>query len=237
MSQGKLYLIPVPLGEESLPSTIFSISQLEIISSIKEFIVENEKSARAFLKKAETKIPMQELILHPIGKHISVQEKHTYLNSCKKGATIGLLSEAGCPGVADPGAEIVRLAHEAKIKVIPLIGPSSLLLALMGSGMNGQQFHFHGYLPIDKTERMKFLKNIERDSKQNGTTNFFIETPFRNNQLMEDVLKTLDHSTRFCIACDLTLSTEFIQTQMVGDWKKNPLPDLHKRPAVFLIGK
>ena len=236
-STGKLYLIPVPLGDESLPSNIFSLSQLETIRSIKEFVVENEKSARAFLKKAETKIPMPELILHPIGKHVSVQEMHTYLANVKKGETIGLLSEAGCPGVADPGAQIVRMAHEAAITVIPMIGPSSLLLALMGSGMNGQQFHFHGYLPIDKTDRARFLKQIERDTNQNSATNFFIETPFRNNQLLEDVFKTLDHATRFCIACDLTLPTEFIQTKRIGDWKKNPLPDLHKRPAVFLIGK
>jgi 16S rRNA (cytidine1402-2'-O)-methyltransferase len=237
MSTGKIYLIPVPLGDESLPSKIFSVSQLEIICSLKEFIVENEKSARAFLKKAETKIPMPELILHPIGKHVSPQEMSSYLNAAKKGESIGLLSEAGCPGVADPGADIVRMAHDAGIKVVPLIGPSSLLLALMGSGMNGQQFHFHGYLPIDKSERGKFLKNLERDTKQNGTTNFFIETPFRNNQLLEDVLKTLESGTRFCIACDLTLPTEFIQTKNIGEWKKNPLPDLHKRPSVFLIGR
>ena len=134
ISNGKIYLIPVPLGDESFPSTIFSSVQLEIISSIKEFVVENEKSARAFLKKAGTKIPMPEIILHPIGKHISVHEMNAYLNNAKKGETIGLLSEAGCPGVADPGAEIVRMAHDAGIAVIPLIGPSSLLLALMGSG-------------------------------------------------------------------------------------------------------
>jgi 16S rRNA (cytidine1402-2'-O)-methyltransferase len=234
---GKLYLVPVTLGDESLPSHIFSASQLEIICSIKEFVVENEKSARAFLKKAGTKIPMPELILHPIGKHISPHEMSSYLNNAKKGETIGLLSEAGCPGVADPGAEIVRMAHLAEITVVPMIGPSSLLLALMGSGMNGQKFHFHGYLPIDKTDRARFLKQIERDTQQNGTTNFFIETPFRNNHLLEDVLKTLDNATRFCIACDLTLTTEFIQTKKIGDWKKNPAPDLHKRPAVFLIGK
>ncbi len=236
-TQGKLYLIPVPLGDESLPEHIFSASQLEIFRTVKEFIVENEKSARAFLKKAGTKIPMPELILHPIGKHVSTHAMNSYLNNAKKGMTIGLLSEAGCPGVADPGAEIVRMAHDAGITVVPLIGPSSLLLALMGSGMNGQRFHFHGYLPIDKTDRAKFLKNIERDSKQNDTTNFFIETPFRNNQLMEDVLKTLDNATRFCIACDLTLPTEFIQTKNISEWKKNPLPDLHKRPTVFLVGK
>lgn len=235
--KGKLYLIPVTLGDESLPSDVLSSSQLEIINSIKEFVVENEKSARAFLKKSGTKIPMPELILHPMGKHISVQEMHSYLANVKNGETIGLLSEAGCPGVADPGAQLVRMAHEVGITVVPMVGPSSLLLALMGSGMNGQQFHFHGYLPIDKTDRTRFLKNIERDTAQQGTTNFFIETPFRNNQLVEDVLKTLDNGTKFCIACDLTLPTEFIQTKKIGEWKKNPAPDLHKRPTVFLIGK
>lgn len=234
---GTLYLIPVTLGEESKAVDVLPLSALTILRDVKEFIVENEKSARAFLKSAGTKIPMQELILHPMGKHVSPVEMHSYLNAAKKGTAIGLLSEAGCPGVADPGANIVRFAHQEGIKVVPLVGPSSMLLALMASGMNGQEFHFHGYIPIDKTERAGFLKHIERKTKKYGTTHFFIETPFRNNHMLEDLLKTLDNGTRLCIACDLTLPTEFIKTATVGDWKINPSPDLHKRPTVFLIGK
>lgn len=234
---GVLYLIPVPLGDESLPSEVLPESALVILRELKEFVVENEKSARAFLKSAGTKITMPDLILHPIGKHVSPVEMNSYLNAAKKGGKIGLLSEAGCPGVADPGANIVRFAHQAGIKVVPLVGPSSLLLALMASGLNGQEFHFHGYIPIDKTERSGFLKHIERETKKYGTTHFFIETPFRNNHMLEDLLKTLDNGTKLCIACDLTLSTEFIRTSTVSDWKINPSPDLHKRPAVFLIGK
>jgi 16S rRNA (cytidine1402-2'-O)-methyltransferase len=234
---GLLYLIPVTLGEESQAAEVLPASTLNALREIKEFIVENEKSARAFLKSAGTKIPMPELILHPIGKHVSPVEMNSYLNAAKKGGTIGLLSEAGCPGVADPGAQIVAMAHKDGIKVVPLVGPSSLLLALMASGMNGQDFHFHGYIPIDKAARFDFLKHAERETKKYGTTHFFIETPFRNNHMLEDLLKSLDNSTKLCVACDLNLPTEFIRTSSVGDWKINPAPDLHKRPAVFLIGK
>jgi 16S rRNA (cytidine1402-2'-O)-methyltransferase len=131
----------------------------------------------------------------------------------------------------------VRMAHDAGVQVVPLVGPSSLLLALMASGMNGQQFHFHGYLPIDRGERARYLKHVEKDTRQNGTTHLFIETPFRNNQMLEDLLKTLDGSTRLCIACDVTLPTEFIRTATIGEWKRSKSPDLHKRPAVFVVGK
>lgn len=234
---GTLYLIPVTLGEDDLPAHVLPADVLEILRDIKEFVVENEKSARHFLKRAGTRIAMPDLVLHPMGKHISPVEMNSYLNAAKKGGTIGVLSEAGCPGVADPGAQVVKMAHDAGIKVVPLVGPSSLLLALMASGMNGQQFHFHGYLPIDKGERTRYLKQLEKDVKQNGTTHLFIETPFRNRQLLDDVFKTLDNSTRFCIACNLTLPTEFVHTKNVGEWKKIPVPDLHKRPGVFLIGK
>ncbi|HET6990823.1 MAG TPA: SAM-dependent methyltransferase [Bacteroidia bacterium] len=234
---GTLYLIPVTLGEESQAADVLPLSTLSVLREIREFIVENEKSARAFLKRAGTKIAMPDLILHPIGKHVSPMEMNFYLNAAKKGGTIGLLSEAGCPGVADPGAQIVSMAHKDGIKVVPLVGPSSLLLALMASGMNGQDFHFHGYIPIDKTARFDFLKHIERETKKYGTTHFFIETPFRNNHMMEDLLKALDNGTKLCVACDINLPTEFIRTSSVGDWKINRAPDLHKRPAVFLIGK
>jgi 16S rRNA (cytidine1402-2'-O)-methyltransferase len=234
---GTLYLIPVPLGDESLPSEVLPVSALTILREMKEFIVENEKSARAFLKKAGTKIPMPELILHPMGKHVSPVEMNSYLNAAKKGGVIGVLSEAGCPGIADPGAKLVQMAHREGIKVVPLIGPSSLLLALMGSGFSGQEFHFHGYIPIDKSERATFIKFMEKETSKYGTTHFFIETPFRNNHMLEDLLKSLDNRTKLCIACDLSLPTEYIRTSTVSDWKINPGEDIQKRPAVFLIGK
>ncbi len=234
--KGILYLIPVTLGEESAPETVLPAGALAIVRRLKKFFVENEKSARRFLKQAGTSIPMPELVLYPIGKHVPGEEMAGYFTTLKNGGEMGLLSEAGCPGVADPGAEVVRMAHEAGVQVVPLVGPSSLLLALMASGMNGQQFHFHGYLPIDRGERSRYLKHMEKDTRQNGTTHLFIETPFRNNPLLEDLLKTLDGPTRLCIACDITLPTEFIRTATVNDWKKSKSPELHKRPAVFLIG-
>jgi 16S rRNA (cytidine1402-2'-O)-methyltransferase len=234
--KGKIYLLPVPLGEESSPAEILPAATLSIVCGLKEFIVENEKSARAFLKKAGTKIPMAELILHPMGKHISREEMRFYLDTAKNGGDIGVISEAGCPGIADPGAVIVEMAHREKIKVIPLVGPSSLLLALMASGFNGQEFHFHGYIPIDKNERVNFIKRLEKEVSRNGATHFFIETPFRNNQVLDDLLKTLGNATKLCVACDISLPAQFIRTSTVAEWKSNPGEDLHKRPAVFLIG-
>lgn len=237
MAKGKLYLIPVPLGENSRAEDILTPQVLTIVRSLKSFIVENEKSARHFLKLAGTPFPLQEIALFPIGKHVEQSDTSRYLDAVKNGADMGLLSEAGCPGVADPGAEIVRMAHDAGIIVVPLIGPSSLLLSLMASGMNGQQFRFHGYLPIDKGERSRYLKNLERETRQQSVTHLFIETPFRNRQLLDDLLKTLDNSTRLCIACSVTQPDEYIRTRTIGDWKRGTLPELHKRPAVFLIGK
>lgn len=234
---GKLYLIPVTLGEETAPAEILPKQTLETVRSIKTFIVENEKSARHFLKKAGTPFAIPDIRLFPIGKHVPPEETLSYLSPLRSGEDIGLLSEAGCPGVADPGSEIVRLAHEGGFRVIPLTGPSSLLLSLMASGMNGQQFHFHGYLPIDKHDRSRYLKQMEKDARISGTTQLFIETPFRNRQLFEELLKTLDASTRLCVAADISEPGEFIRTATVASWRKSPGPDLHKRPAVFIIGK
>lgn len=237
MKSGKLYLIPVTLGEDDDPSKVLSADAINTIHSLSEFVVENEKSARHFLKRTRTKVAMQDLVLHPIGKHVEAAMMGKYLDAAANGKNIGLLSEAGCPGIADPGAEIVKLAHEKKIPVVPLVGPSSLLMALMSSGMNGQHFQFHGYLPIDKGERSRFLKNLEKSIRGTHCTHLFIETPFRNNQLLEDIMKTMDGSIRLCIACDITTSSEYIRTLRISDWKKGQLPDLHKRPAVFLLGE
>jgi len=158
------------------------------------------------------------------------------IQPCLEGRNVGLMSEAGCPGVADPGAVIVKLAHEKGIQVVPLVGPSSILLALMGSGMNGQSFAFNGYLPIDKGEKKAMLKNLERLSFEKNQAQIFIETPYRNNKLMEDILQSLQNSTRLCIATDITLPTEFIKTLSINDWKKTKV-DLHNRPTIFIIQK
>lgn len=235
MSSGSLYLIPVTLGEDSDPALVLPPTVKPLINRCAEFIVEDERSARRFLKKAGLERPLQEVKLYPIGKHAETQDYTHYLYTALQGKDMGLLSEAGCPGVADPGADIVRLAHEKGIRVVPLVGPSSLLLALMASGMNGQSFCFHGYLPIDKQERRQKLKELERIAKQKKQTQLFIETPFRNDQLLDEVLATCEPGTLLCIACDLTLETELVKTKTVAAWKKEK-PDLRKRPAVFLIG-
>ncbi|MGL4597909.1 MAG: SAM-dependent methyltransferase [Bacteroidia bacterium] len=237
MNKGKLYLLPVTLGEETAPEWVLPPSALEVMRRLKTFIVEDEKSARRFLKKAGTLFPISELQLHPIGKHVNELDMRHYLDVALAGGEIGLLSEAGCPGVADPGAEIVRQAHQQDIRVVPLTGPSSLLLALMASGMNGQSFCFHGYLPIDKSERQRAIRALERDAHQRNETQFFIETPYRNKQVIEELLQYCSSETRLCIACDLTLETEYVRTLTIAKWKHTPLPDLHKRPAVFLLGR
>ena len=169
-----------------------------------------------------------------LNKFTQVTELPSYLDSCLQGRNIGLLSEAGCPGIADPGAEVVKIAHEKDIQVVPLVGPSSILLALMSSGMNGQSFAFKGYLPIDKSERKSALKNLERISIKENQSQIFIETPYRNNKMLEDIINCLQADTRLCIACDITLTTEYIKTKKVKEWKSTKI-DINKRPAIFLI--
>lgn len=232
---GKLYLIPTQLGDNA-PLEVLPISVKKIIESIDEYIVENEKTARRFIKKVNSKKSQAFLIFHLLNKFTQESELPSYLNSCLAGKNIGLLSEAGCPGVADPGADIVKIAHEKNIKVVPLVGPSSILLALMSSGMNGQNFAFKGYLPIDKSERKSTLKKLERISFQDNQAQIFIETPYRNNKMLEDICASLQPETRICIACDLTLPTEYIKTKTVKQWKHENI-DLHKRPAIFIIQK
>ncbi|WP_299550200.1 SAM-dependent methyltransferase [Seonamhaeicola sp.] len=233
--KGNLYLIPTTLGDnnplEVLPATVqYTIEKLNI------FIVENEKTARRFIKKITPSKPQPSLTLFTLNKHTEITDIPGFLNPCLKGDDVGLLSEAGCPGVADPGAEIVKIAHEKDIKVIPLVGPSSILLALMSSGMNGQRFAFNGYLPIDKGERKNELRRLERLSFEQDQSQIFIETPYRNNKMLEDITSVLGASTNVCVACDITLSTEFIKTKTVNAWKKN-MVDLHKRPTIFIIHK
>ncbi|RYE24179.1 MAG: SAM-dependent methyltransferase [Sphingobacteriaceae bacterium] len=233
MTKGTLYLIPVPLAEEvGLKS--FTPFLREKINQINEYIVENEKTARKFLKEAGLKTPQADLTLHDYGKHQRGGSLSYFFGGLEAGKDVGLMSEAGCPGVADPGADIVAEAHKRGIKVVPLVGPSSILLALMASGFDGQRFTFHGYLPIDKAERSRKIKELESLSERYQQTQIFIETPFRNNQLLEEVLKSAHVKTMLCIACNITAEDEMIATKTIADWKKQE-PDLHKKPTIFLL--
>ncbi|MBU2940642.1 SAM-dependent methyltransferase [Lacinutrix sp. C3R15] len=232
---GKLYLIPTTLGDNA-PLEVLPISVKKVIEQVDIFIVENEKTARRFIKSIYPKKQQSTLTLFPLNKFTDVTELPSYLDPCLQGKNVGLLSEAGCPGVADPGADVVKIAHHKNIQVVPLVGPSSILLAIMSSGMNGQSFTFNGYLPIDKAERKQELKNLERLSFEKNQSQIFIETPYRNNKMLEDICLTLNNNTDVCVACDITLSTEFIKTKTVNEWKKNKV-DLHKRPTIFIIHK
>ena len=233
--KGNLYLIPTTLGDNA-PLEVLPISVKKIIELVDDYIVENEKTARRFIKKISTQKSQPKLNISLINKYTIQSELPTYLTPCLEGRHVGLMSEAGCPGIADPGAGVIKIAHEMNIKVVPLVGPSSILMALMSSGMNGQSFAFNGYLPIDKSDRKKVLKDLERQSYERNQSQLFIETPYRNNKLMEDVFKALHLNTRLCIACDITLPSEFIKTKTIGEWKENSV-DLHKRPTLFIIHK
>ena len=233
-SKGTLYMIPCTLGDSD-PMQVLPISVKNTIHLLDEFIVENSKTARAFLKKMEIPTPQSELKLHILNKRTEDTELAGFLKSCENGKSIGVISEAGCPGVADPGADVVHIAHQRGIKVMPLVGPSSILLALMGSGMSGQSFSFHGYIPIDRSDRKKKLKELERLSIQHKQTQLFIETPYRNDKMFEDLLQVLNPRTMLCVACELTLDTQELKTLSVEQWKKTKNPNLHKRPSIFLI--
>lgn len=232
---GKLYLIPNTLGECPIDSVI-PTKVIALVNMLSEFIVEDAKAARKFLKLCGYEKPLDALVLHILNEHTPVNEMKGYLGYAEKGGSIGLLSDAGCPGIADPGAEIVKMAHRKSIQVIPLTGPSSIPLALMASGFNGQNFCFHGYLPKEKNERVRKLREIEKDVLRKDQTQLFIETPYRNNQLLADIVSVCSGENLLCIACDISLDTEFIRTQRVEEWRKK-LPDIDKRPAIFLIYK
>lgn len=232
---GALYLIPTTLGDEN-PYKVMPMDIKPIAQNTKFYFVENERSARRFLKKIDQNINIDELKFQEINKRTRHDDLVKFMENAAEGADIGVISEAGCPGIADPGAEVVRVAHQKNITVKPLVGPSSILLSLMASGMNGQSFTFVGYIPIKQPGRTKTMYYMEQQATKHDQTQIFIETPYRNNSLIEELLKTLNSSTRLCIACDITLETEYIKTKTLGEWKKQ-LPDLHKRPAIFLLGK
>lgn len=230
---GKLYLIPTTLGDNE-PLEVLPISVKKVVEQVDYFIVENEKSARRFIKKISPRKSQPNLKLFILDKFTSELESKSYLDGCLLGKNVGLLSEAGVPAIADPGANIVMQAHIKNIQVVPLVGPSSITLAMMSSGLNGQNFAFNGYLPIDKLERKKAIKDLEKLSKTKNQSQIFIETPYRNDKLLEDLVTTLSPSTFVCIAADITLSNEFIKTRNVQDWKKQKV-NLHKRPCIFII--
>ncbi len=235
MNKGTLFLIPVPLAENAAAKS-FTPFLVDTINAINTYIVENEKTARRFLKEAGLKTPQSDLIIHDYGKHKRGHSLKMFFAELDKGLNVGLMSEAGCPGVADPGADIVAEAHKKGIKVVPLVGPNAMLQALMASGFSGQNYAFTGYLPIDKAERLKRIKDLEQLSQRLRQTQLFMETPFRNNHLLEDILKACHPGTQLCIACNINAEDEFIKTQTVAVWKKEKV-DLHKKPTVFLIYK
>jgi 16S rRNA (cytidine1402-2'-O)-methyltransferase len=231
----KLYLIPTTLGDTSI-ERVLPPDLTKLISSISVFIVENIRTARRFLKKVNPAIVIDDLTFFELNQHTDKKEISRFLATNQQGLDIGIISEAGCPGIADPGADVVRIAHTKNIQVVPLVGPSSILLALMASGMSGQSFAFNGYLPIKNPEKSQQIKMLEKRMQTEGQTQIFIETPYRNAQLLDDLLKNCDPQTLLCIAADITLDTEFILTKPVSFWKIN-IPDIQKRPAIFMIGK
>ena len=232
-NKGKLYLIPSPLGDNQ-PSEVLPNMVFETIGRIRTYVVEEVRTARRFLSRAGLKGKIDTLEFHELNEHTSSEQIEGYLGLFERGEDIGLISEAGLPAVADPGAQLVALCHKRGIEVIPLVGPSSLMLALMASGLNGQSFAFCGYIPAKSDERKSRLKVLEKVSSQLNQTQIIIETPYRNDSLLADILSVCNPSTRLCIAADITLPTAYIRTASIGDWKKN-VPTIGKRPCVFLL--
>ncbi|HKL96884.1 MAG TPA: SAM-dependent methyltransferase [Paludibacteraceae bacterium] len=233
---GTLYLIPTTLSDCELLH-VLPDGNTPIIRKLKVFIVENIRTARRFLKQVDSNIIIDELQFFELNQHTDLNHINKYLEPLLKGEDVGIISEAGCPAIADPGADIVALAQAQKIKVVPLVGPSSILLSLMASGFNGQSFAFHGYLPIEKGQRVDKLKQLERRIYSEQQTQLFIETPYRNRQMVDELLKSLQPQTKLCIAVDITSDTEDIRTKTISEWKKSVIPELHKRPCIFLIYK
>lgn len=231
-----LYLIPTVLSAHT-ERDVLPHHNIEIINSLRYFIVENIRTARRFLKAVNKDIDIDELQFFELNQHTDRTQINKYLEPLKLGNNMGIISEAGCPAIADPGADVVALAQQAGFNVKPMVGPSSILLSLMASGFNGQSFAFHGYLPIEKDERIKKLKYLESLIYIDDQTQIFIETPYRNMQLVETLQETLQASTKLCIAADLTSPDEYIKTLNIAQWKKTKIPDIHKHPCIFLLFK
>jgi 16S rRNA (cytidine1402-2'-O)-methyltransferase len=234
MNKGHLYLIPVPLGTLE-PATVLPQPVCDRARLLTHFIAENAKSARLFLKSLPSATPLQQIVITELNEHTPADALPKLIEPLLAGCDVGLVSEAGCPAVADPGASLVALAHEEGIHVLPLIGPSSILLALMGSGLSGQNFAFHGYLPAKDDQRTKRIRELERDSAIERRSQIFIETPYRNRRMLEALVNTCSPGTKICIATDLTLDSERIETHTSSAWRRRELPDIDRRPTVFLI--
>lgn len=231
-----LYLLPVTLGDTAIDKVLPAYNA-GIIREIKHFIVEDVRSARRFLKKVDREIDIDTLSFYPLNKHTSPEDISGYLNPLAEGHSMGVISEAGCPAVADPGADVVAIAQRRNLKVVPLVGPSSIILSVMASGFNGQSFAFHGYLPIEPNERSKRLKELEGRIYSEHQTQLFIETPYRNHKMLDDILKACRSQTKLCIAANITCEGEYIKTRTVKEWKGTALPDLSKIPCIFLLYK
>lgn len=231
---GTLYLIPVTLGDDMVQHVIPDYV-LNVARNLETFVVESEKSARHFLSTIKTIKPVRELNLHLLNEHTDMKVLPDLLAPLLAGQNVGLMSDAGCPAVADPGAQLVQMAHKKGIRVVPMVGPSSILLSLMASGLNGQQFAFLGYLPVEKLQRNQKLKEIEKRSASYKETQLFIETPYRNQAMMDAILQSCHEQTQLCIACDVSLPSEMIVTKSIASWKTSPPIDIHKRPCLFLI--
>lgn len=234
MSTGTLYLIPVPLGPNA-PVEVLPISVIERIRQLDIWVAEHAKSARAFLKAIDHPRPLQQIAISELNEHTPQAEVSALLKPLRAGLDVGLVSEAGCPAVADPGASLVAIAQKEHIHVVPLVGPSSILLALMASGLSGQNFAFHGYLPAKEDDRRKSLKALENESRQSRQTKIFIETPYRNRQMLGTLLATCSPQTQLCIATDLSLPSESVRTQSISAWRECEAPAFDRRPTVFLL--
>ena len=231
-----LYLLPVTLGDTPVAHVLPSYNK-EVILQIHHFIVEDIRSARRFLKKVDKEIDIDSLTFYPLNKHTSPEAISGYLKPLQQGLSMGVISEAGCPAVADPGADVVAFAQRKNLRVVPLVGPSSIILSVMASGFNGQSFAFHGYLPIEASERGKKLKQLEQHIYNEHQTQLFIETPYRNQKMIEDVLQHCRPQTKLCIAANITCEGEYIKTRTVAEWRKLSIPDLSKIPCIFLLYK
>jgi 16S rRNA (cytidine1402-2'-O)-methyltransferase len=230
---GKIYLIPNTLGDCSIDSVI-PAEVKKLIPKLSYFVVENERTVRRYLKKVDKSIEIDDLQFFMLNKHTDKRSVERFLAPVLEGHNLGIISEAGAPGIADPGSEIVELAHKKNIQVVPLVGPSSIMLALMASGFNGQNFIFHGYLPIKSNQKMNKLKELEKKAFNERQTQIFMETPYRNNKLIQEIIKTCHPGTNLCIAANITTPGENIRTKTIAEWKKE-IPDLHKIPCIFLL--
>ena len=231
-----LYLIPVTLGETSIEQVLPPYNH-EVIMGIRHFVVENIRSARRFLRQTDKAFPIDDCTFFEMGKHADEKQFSQYLQPLREGKPVGVISEAGCPAVADPGADIVKIAQREGLRVVPLVGPNSMIMAVMSSGLGGQSFAFNGYLPVDASDRAKRLKALESRAWTEGQTQLFIETPYRNEKMFQALVCTLRPQTRLCIAAGITTADEYIRTLPISEWKKTKLPDLSKIPAIFLINK